>query len=120
MRPGPLALFTFLLLTPSSCAQEAKREPGQAFDHDAAPGDGPQQVPSDFVRFVKEGDGGHLDTAVTTYERDGVEVVFYGAVHIADSGCYAELNDRFTTCDVLLSRASSENANCCRVCVTTV
>jgi hypothetical protein len=54
------------------------------------------------VRFVKVGDGGHLDTAITTYRKGDVEVVLYGAVHIADGACYATLNDRFTTCDVLL------------------
>ena len=54
------------------------------------------------MRFVKEGNGGHLDTAVTTYEKDGVQVIFYGAVHIADKSIYEELNDRFATCDALL------------------
>ncbi len=57
---------------------------------------------SEFVRFVKEGDGGHLDTAVTTYKKGDVELVLYGAVHIADQAVYEALNDRFTTCDVLL------------------
>jgi hypothetical protein len=66
------------------------------------PSDAPDKVPSDFVRFVKVGDGGHLDTAITTYRKGDVEVVFFGAVHIADAACYATLNDRFTTCDVLL------------------
>jgi len=64
--------------------------------------DAPDKTPSDFVRFVKVGDGGHLDTAITTYEKDGVTLVLFGAVHIADAACYATLNDRFTTCDVLL------------------
>jgi hypothetical protein len=66
------------------------------------PGDGPEQVPSDFVRFVKVADGGHLDTAITTYRKGDVEVVLFGAVHIADAACYATLNDRFTQCEVLL------------------
>ncbi len=65
-------------------------------------GDAPDKTPSDFVRFVKVDDGGHLDTAITTYEKDGVTLVLFGAVHIADAACYATLNDRFTTCDVLL------------------
>ncbi|MCB9877149.1 MAG: type II secretion system protein GspG [Planctomycetes bacterium] len=81
-------------------AMPAAQEP--TAEQEPQPGDGPTQVPSDFVRFVKDGDGGHLDTAVTTYEKDGVQVVFYGAVHIADPALYQELNDRFTTCDVLL------------------
>ncbi|MCC7396051.1 MAG: type II secretion system protein GspG [Planctomycetes bacterium] len=60
------------------------------------------KTPSTFVRFVKVGDGGHLDTAITTYEKDGVELVLFGAVHIADRACYQLLNDRFQACDVLL------------------
>ena len=87
----------------AACAQDARPQTPQAGRewHDVV-GDGPQHVPSDFVRFVQVGDGGHLDTAITTYTKDGVEVVFYGAVHIADPACYATLNDRFTTCDALL------------------
>jgi hypothetical protein len=66
------------------------------------PSDAPDKTPSDFVRFVKVGDGGHLDTAITTYERGDVKLVLFGAVHIADAACYATLNDRFTQCEVLL------------------
>jgi hypothetical protein len=66
------------------------------------PGDEPDKVPSDFVRFVPVGDGGHLDTAITTYKKGDVEVILFGAVHIADSACYDTLNDRFTACDALL------------------
>ncbi|HET7843268.1 MAG TPA: hypothetical protein VFL14_03895, partial [Xanthomonadales bacterium] len=69
---------------------------------DPAPSDAPDKTPSDFVRFVKVGDGGHLDTAITKYARGDVELVLFAAVHIADGACYATLNDRFTTCDVLL------------------
>lgn len=81
-----------------ACAQEPQA--GRTWRD--APGDGPQHLPSDFVRFVTGGDGGHLDTAITTYRKGDAEVVFYAAVHIADTACYATLNDRFTTCDVLL------------------
>lgn len=84
----PAAALFAALLPPFAAAQQ--------------PGDAPDHTPSDFVRFVRDGDGGRLDTAITTYERDGVEVVMFGAVHIADAACYAALNDRFTTCDVLL------------------
>jgi len=66
------------------------------------PGDAPDKVPSDFVRFVPVADGGHLDTAITTYKKGEVEVILFGAVHIADSACYDKLNDLFTACDVLL------------------
>ncbi|MCA8978065.1 MAG: hypothetical protein KDC98_25285 [Planctomycetes bacterium] len=64
--------------------------------------DAPTATPSDFARFVEVGDGGHLDTAITTYRRGDVEVILYGAVHIADQACYEALNDRFTTRDALL------------------
>lgn len=83
-----------------ACAQEA--EPRPAPEAAPAPGDGSTTVPSDFVRFVADGDGGHLDTAITTYRKGDVEVVLFGAVHIADQACYDTLNDRFTQCDVLL------------------
>lgn len=66
------------------------------------PGDAPDRTPSDFVRFVPVGEGGHLDTAITTYRKGEVEVVPFGAVHIADQACYDVLNDRFTAYEALL------------------
>ncbi len=72
------------------------------------PTDAPDRTPSDFVRFVTVGDGGHLDTAITTYKKGGVELLLFGAVHIADVACYQALNDRFTTCDVLLYELVAE------------
>ncbi|MBL8750699.1 MAG: hypothetical protein JNK78_16185 [Planctomycetes bacterium] len=66
------------------------------------PTDAPDRTPSDFIRFVRVDDGGHLDTAITTYRRDDVELTLFGAVHIADKACYEALNDRFTSCDALL------------------
>jgi hypothetical protein len=66
------------------------------------PTDAADRTPSDFVRFVREGDGGHLDTAITTYRKGGQELLLFGAVHIADQACFELLNDRFTLCDVLL------------------
>ncbi len=69
----------------------------------AAPTDQKDQRPSDFARFVRDGDGGHFDTAITTYRNaDGVEVQLFAAVHIADGACYAELQRRFQSCDALL------------------
>ncbi|MBL8753980.1 MAG: type II secretion system protein GspG [Planctomycetes bacterium] len=88
--PSPSPFLPLLLL--SSLVPAVAQEPTDA----------PDKTPSDFVRFVKEGDGGHLDTAITTYTKDGVTLVLFGAVHIADGACYAKLNDRFTQCDVLL------------------
>jgi hypothetical protein len=86
MRRIVLLVLLVGLLPVSGCAQESPAE----FE------------PSQFVRFVREGDGGHLDTAIVTYRRGDVELVLYSAVHIADAACYAALNDQFTTCDVLL------------------
>ena len=71
--------------------------------------DQPTKTPSDFVRFVAVGDGGHLDTAITTYKKGDVELILFGAVHIADQACYAALNDRFTTCDALLYELVAES-----------
>lgn len=87
-------LASLLALAPfvAACAQEPAGKPQQDGDF----------VPSDFVRFVSEGDGGHLDTAITTYRKGDVEVTLFGAVHIADQACYDTLNDRFTTCEALL------------------
>lgn len=64
--------------------------------------DAPDKTPSDFARFVKVGDGGHFDTAITTYKKGDVTLTLFAAVHIADARCYAALNDRFTNCDALL------------------
>lgn len=104
MRSLPIAILSVLpVLSSPSWAQQVQDESSTPkAGQDAIPGDGQTQVPSDFVRFVEVGDGGHLDTAITTYEKDGVQVIFYGAVHIADKALYEELNDRFETCDALL------------------
>jgi len=58
--------------------------------------------PSDFVRFTVDGAAGRLETAITTYRKGPVEVVLYGAVHIADEEHYQILQDRFATRDALL------------------
>lgn len=104
----PIAFLSMIsTLTWTACAQEERGANGKqnadaTQGQDSVLGDGQTQVPSDFVRFVKVGDGGHLDTAITTYEKDGVKVIFYGAVHIADRAIYEEMNKRFKTCDALL------------------
>ena len=106
MRTFTIAILSLLpVLSWSACGQEGQRQGQESVapkQQDPIPSDGQTAVPSDFVRYVEVGDGGHLDTAITTYEKDGVKVIFYGAVHIADANCYQELNDRFTTCDALL------------------
>lgn len=109
MRTFPIAILSLLpMLSWIACVQEAQgQQPAAAQKQDPVanepgPSDGQTTVPSDFVRYVRVGDGGHLDTAITTYEKDGVKVIFYGAVHIADRSIYQEMNKRFATCDALL------------------
>lgn len=69
----------------------------------AQQGEGASETPSDFVRFVGVGDGGRLETAITTYRNDaGVEVVLYGAVHIAEPVHFEVLQERFRTRQSLL------------------
>ncbi len=101
--PSSLAaalVFTFVGLAGACSAQAEGDEQEQG--QEPVLSDAATETPSDFVRFVSEGAGGHLDTAITTYSKDGVEVVFYGAVHIADETCYQVLNDRFMAHDALL------------------
>ena len=67
------------------------------------PTDAKDRWPSDFARFVSVGDGGHFDTAITTYRNaDGAEVKLFAAVHVADAACYQELQRRFEACESLL------------------
>ena len=80
----------------------------RAQTEEAKPSDGQTRTPSDFARFVEVGSGGHFDTAITTYRKGDVEVVLYGAVHIADQRCYRELNQRFRRCDALLYELVAE------------
>lgn len=69
----------------------------------AQQGEGASETPSDFVRFVEIGDGGRLETAITTYRNEaGVEVVLYGAVHIAEPVHFEVLQERFRTRQSLL------------------
>ncbi|MFN0059202.1 MAG: hypothetical protein ACKVX7_12140 [Planctomycetota bacterium] len=56
-----------------------------------------------FLRFVPDADGGRLETNITSYRNaDGVLVDLVGAVHIADTSYYEELDRRFLTYDALL------------------
>jgi hypothetical protein len=69
----------------------------------------PALGPTDFVRFVAVGDGGHLDTAVATYRNgQGAEVVLYAAVHIADAAHFAALQELFPSRDALLYELVAE------------
>ena len=102
---GHMRMIAFTLLSVlawPACAQEVDGGAQVAQTQGVVLSDSQTGLPSDFVRFVKIDDGGHLDIAVTTYEKDGITVIFYGAVHIADKAIYQEMNKRFATCDALL------------------
>ncbi len=106
-------LLASSFLTFACAAAMAQQEPAPkptapAPAPQAAGSDEPTKTPSDFVRFVAVGDGGHLDTAITTYRKGDVTLTLFGAVHIADQACYATLNDRFTLCDALLYELVAE------------
>lgn len=101
--PGMLTAIVFPLLFAVPVAQQDPPAPdATAKSARSVPTDAKDRTPSDFVRFVRVDDGGHLDTAITTYRKGDVELRLYGAVHIADPLCYEALNDRFTEDDVLL------------------
>ncbi len=61
-------------------------------------------VPSDFIRFVEEGEhAGHLDSAIVTYRRgDGVAVHLVAALHVGEKSYYKKLSEAFETYDALL------------------
>lgn len=94
IRPRPL--LPALLLLAGLAGQEPAKAP-------ALPGDRAGETPSDFVRFVTVGDGGRLETAITTYRnQQGAELVLFGAVHIAEPEHYALLQERFAQRERLL------------------
>lgn len=94
---GFVLLLSAFLPWPLLAQERAAPEPAPAAQ------DPQTTTPSEFARFVREGDGGHLDTAITTYRnQDGVEVTMYGALHIADTAHYQELQRRFAAHDALL------------------
>jgi hypothetical protein len=58
---------------------------------------------NDFMRFVPNGDGGSLQTAIVDYTNDaGVTVHLVAAVHIADKSYYDKLNKTFKGYDAVL------------------
>jgi len=58
---------------------------------------------SEFLKFVDDGHGGgKLETAIVTYEKDGVAVHLVAAVHIADQPYYDGLNRTFKDYDAVL------------------
>lgn len=57
----------------------------------------------DFVRFVEDGMGARLETAIARCrDAKGTVVDLVGAVHIADKAYYDTLNQRFKTYDAVL------------------
>lgn len=58
--------------------------------------------PSNFIRIHHEPTEIHLQTSITTYQRDETSVSLLGAIHIADREYYQELNKRFRDYEVLL------------------
>lgn len=99
-RPS-IPIFAMALATMGAPALAGCQDP-EAETAAADPTDDPRKTPSDFVRFVVEGKGGHLDTAITTYRKGSVELILFGAVHIADQAHYELLQNRFETRDALL------------------
>lgn len=62
-----------------------------------------QKADTEFVRFKDFDKGeGQLDTAIATYELQGIKIELVSAVHIADLDYYNRLNKLFTTYDSLL------------------
>src|SRR5262245_37265408 len=117
MRPAAAVVSSVLLA--AALAAATAQQPGTqppAAPQSGTPAPAPQgpakaealtdqkdKTPSDFARFVKQGDGGHFDTAITTYRNAaGAEVVLFAAVHIADGACYAALEQRFAGEEALL------------------
>jgi hypothetical protein len=55
-----------------------------------------------FIRVDEDNKAARLQTAITSYERDGASVELIGAVHIADKAYYGKLNERFKDYDAVL------------------
>jgi hypothetical protein len=57
---------------------------------------------TDFIRVERTEKEVLLQPAAATYERDGVKVTLLGAVHIADTAYFNDLNKRFKSYDRIL------------------
>ncbi len=57
---------------------------------------------TDFLRVRQNEKSAHLQTAITTYEKDGTKIALIGAIHIADKSYYESLNTKFTGYDRVL------------------
>ena len=70
---------------------------------DSAPATQPVNAANQYMRFVPDGDGGSLQTAIVDYKNDaGVNVHLVAAVHIADKAYYDKLNQVFKGYDAVL------------------
>lgn len=94
-RVAPALVATALLLAPELLARRAFAQD----DEDEAP-----KVETKFTRFRDTKRGGKLEVAYATYKKEGsdVEVVLYGAVHIADKAYYKKVQQDLDACDVVL------------------
>ena len=57
---------------------------------------------TDFIRVVEDEKAVRLQTSVTRYVKEGVNVDLIGAVHVADKQYFTDLNELFTKSEVLL------------------
>jgi hypothetical protein len=57
---------------------------------------------TDYIRVTEDEENVRLQTSVTRYVKDGVNVDLIGAVHIADKQYFTDLNALFTKSEVLL------------------
>lgn len=55
-----------------------------------------------FIRVDRDAKNVRLQTGITTYTKDGVNVDLIGAIHIADAKYYTQLNKEFTNYESLL------------------
>ncbi len=62
----------------------------------------PAVVKTDFIRVAHAEENAKLQTANTTYEKEGASVTLIGAIHIADQAYYGALNEEFKKYDRLL------------------
>ncbi len=94
-RPPPLLLALLLALPPLAL------NAGESALKTATP----EKTAVSGIRLLRQPQGGSaLQTAELTYlrEADGARVTLYGAVHLADSAYYGELNQAFKTHQALL------------------
>jgi len=77
------------------CAQNAAPEDEKAAEK-------ADENATKFIRVNRDQKNVHLQTGITTYEKNGVTVDLIGAIHIADAKYYTKLNKQFTQYDSLL------------------